>query len=268
MTEADWIRGARLALPGQAVLTGITAIQQLGLDFGPRRPLHFVVEGELHLDLPAIFLHRTILLPPACAGTATPAAAFVSYCTAARLIDAIAVGDWLLHHRHMDLDELEELARLQPWRDGAAEAAYVVQFLESRAASVKESEARCLLVFAGLPAPEVNARVVGIEGVVVIGDLSYAVYRTVVEYEGSQHQDDRAQYVSDIDRYALMRRADHRYVQVTREKLRVPRAYVREVHAAIVAGGYTGPAPDFGETWEQLFRPVREVLGGRRRSVG
>ena len=57
MTDTDWLKAARLALPQKARLTGITRIQQLGLDFGPRRPLHFVLEGDLHLgdrrDLPA-----------------------------------------------------------------------------------------------------------------------------------------------------------------------------------------------------------------------
>ena len=51
MTFADRLRAARLALPPDARTTGITRLQELGLDHGPRWPLHFVVQGDLHLAL-------------------------------------------------------------------------------------------------------------------------------------------------------------------------------------------------------------------------
>jgi len=64
MSDDDWVEAARLALPERARLTGITRIQQLGLDVGPRRPVRFAIEGELHLTFDEIFLHRTKRLPP------------------------------------------------------------------------------------------------------------------------------------------------------------------------------------------------------------
>jgi hypothetical protein len=79
MTDADWIKAARLALPVRARLTGITRIQELGLDFGPRFPLHFVIEGDLHIDLDEIFLHRTKKLAPHDELCVTAAAAFIFY---------------------------------------------------------------------------------------------------------------------------------------------------------------------------------------------
>ena len=71
-SAANWVEAARLALPGNAFPTGITRIQQLGLDYGPSWPIRFVVEGDLHLVLPGIFLHRTKLLPPVDSFGATP----------------------------------------------------------------------------------------------------------------------------------------------------------------------------------------------------
>jgi hypothetical protein len=94
MSEDDWIRAATLTLPPRARLTGITRIQQLGLDFGPRRPIRFVVEGDLHLAPPEIFLHRTRKMPPANEDSVTPAAAYIAYCAMARVIDAIKVGEF------------------------------------------------------------------------------------------------------------------------------------------------------------------------------
>ena len=123
---------------------------------------------------------------------------------------------------------------------------------------------RSVLVFAGLPEPEVNAAVRLHGSATVLGDLWFPRWRTLVEYEGSQHQLDRHQYVADIDRYAAYRRDDLTYVQVTKEKLRAPRAVVREVHAALVSRGYDGPAPVFAEHWDRLFLPLSRVVGPRR----
>ena len=102
LSDADRLLAARLALPDRAHLTGITLIQQLGLDFGPRVPSRFVIQGDHHLDLDGVFLHRTKRLPPLGDLGVTPAAAFIAYCARARVIDAIKVGDWLLHGGHID----------------------------------------------------------------------------------------------------------------------------------------------------------------------
>lgn len=101
MTHEDWIEAARLALPSTARTTGLTRLQQLGLDFGPRLPVRYVIQGDHHLAFDGIFLHRTKLMPPTGEVGATPTAAFVACCAHLRLIDAIQIGDWLLHRGHM-----------------------------------------------------------------------------------------------------------------------------------------------------------------------
>ncbi len=273
MTEEDWVVAAALALPDRAAVTGITRIQLLGLDFGPRRPLRFVVEGDLHLAIDNVFVHRTRALPPTDDVGVTPTAAFLSYCATARLIDAIKVGDWLLHHGHMTLEALTDLALGQLWRRGAVEALWVSHHLDGGSRSLRESEVRALVEFAGLPGPTCNAPVALTDHVVVIVDLWFEQWQTVVEYEGGQHQTSRGQYVADIDRYRLMRDSHVSYVQVTKEKLSTPRAMVREIHRSLVRHGYTGSAPEFGADWDRLFVRVSQLLGvrvadhGRARAV-
>jgi hypothetical protein len=270
MTDDDWVVAARLALPERAKLTGITRIQQLGLDYGPHLPVRFVVEGDLHLAFDQIFLHRTKRLPPTDDIGVTPASAFLAYCRRARVIDAIKVGDWLLHHDHMTLGEVHNLALAEQWRDGADESLWVLDHLEGDSRSLPESETRAVLEFAGLPAPSGNRRL-PIDGAIVIGDLVCLSWRTVVEYEGSHHQQDRGQYVSDIDRYSVMRRHDFGYVQVTTEKLARARPLTREVYRELVSRGYDGPPPRFGPRWHSLFtRPHRLVAADhvRRRAGG
>lgn len=264
MTESDWIAAARLALPDDAHLTGLTRLQQLGLDFGPRRPIRFVVPRDHHLALDGIFLHRTKRLPPTDDVGVTVEAAYVAYCARARVIDAIKVGDWLLHHGHATIDSIRAFALSCLWRDGADEAVWILDHLNGRSRSLKESELRAVLRFAGLADPEVNAAVDVHEHVEVIGDLVYRQWGTVVEYEGHHHQANRDQYSSDLDRYALMRTAGIRYVQATNERLDRPRTLVGEVFRTLLAGGYDGPPPRFGVQWELLFRAVSVAVGSKR----
>jgi hypothetical protein len=264
MTWWDEVHAAQLALPVAARLTHVTRIQLLGLGFGPRRPLHFVLEGELHLALEGIFVHRTKALAPGDDVAVTPAAAFISYCSTARLIDAIVVGDWLLHHDHMTMPELLDLALSAPWRDGADEALFASELCEPRSRSVKESETRSILLASGLPHLESNHPVDLGSDATAIGDLVYVDQGLVVEFEGGHHQEDRGQYVADIERYGLFRDHGVPYVQVTREILARPRTLVGTVYRKLVSLGYAGPPPEFGERWHCLYRPVRELLPPRR----
>jgi hypothetical protein len=260
MTHAHRLAAARLALPADAHLTGISRIQELGLDYGPRLPLHFVKQGDHHLAIPGIFLHRTKQLAPHDERGVCVAGAFISYCSSARVIDAIKVGDWLLHRGHMTMRDLVLLASSHLWRAGAYEALYVSNHLDAAARSLKESEVAALIEFAGLPRPELNVDL-GLPGRTAIGDLVYRALGVLVEYEGTHHQEDRDQYVSDIDRYRAVRDSRYRYLQLTKETLDRPRRAVRLVHDELVAAGYTGPPPVFGETWRLLFTRVSTIVG-------
>lgn len=264
MTHADWIAAARLTLPPGAHLTGITRLQQLGLDYGPRWPIRFVVDTDLHLSVEGVFLHRTKQLPPVGPDGVCVAGAFIAYCARARVIDAIKVGDWLLRHRHVCIEEVRSLAASAFWRNGAHETLWVLEHLDGRSRSFKESETRAVLCFSGLPTPEVNVPVDVGEDVTVIVDLLFRRWGQVVEYEGSHHQEDRVQYVADIDRYGLLRDASIPYVQVTKEKLAHPKTLCGEVYRALIARGYDGPPPTFGERWRQLFLPLSAAVGPRR----
>jgi hypothetical protein len=264
MSFDDSLAAARLALPGHAYPTGVTRLQLLGLDVGSRSPLRFVVQGDLHLALEGVFLHRTVKLPPVDDVGVTPAAAFVAYAHRATTIDVIAVGDWLIHRGYVDADELRALVTAEEWRDGAREVAWILEHLTPDARSLPESRVRAMSAFAGLPGPAPNGTI-ELGDITLHGDLWYPAYSFVVEYEGEQHQRERGQYLSDIDRYTLYRRHRLGYLQATRELVRVPRSLVRRVHEGLVEGGYDGPPPDFGPTWEMLFARLAHVVPRRRR---
>lgn len=265
-TFADHVAAARLVLPDGARTTGITRIQELGIDFGPRSPLHFVVEGDLHLAIDGIFLHRTVKAPPQDEEGVTAAAAFVAYCAEARTIDAIKVGCELLRLGLLDLSDLHDILRDEKWRRGVPEATYVLPHLTDRCRSMPEAELFAYVVAARLGPPEVNVEVEIALDVRVTPDLWFAALRAAVEYEGAHHQEQREQYNADIDRYAAYRRHHVAYELVTKERLRTPRTAVRKVHALMVGCGYDGPPPEFGAEWDALFEPLSEVV--RRRSTG
>lgn len=256
MTSGDWVKAGHLTLPPDARLTNITRIQQLGLDYGPQFPLHFVVARDHHIATDGIMLHRTERMPPADDAAVTPTAAFIAYCSEAITIDAIMVGDWLLRAGHMSLAGLVELARRDHWRAGSAQAVWVAPHVHGRSWSLEESRHRASMEFAGLPKPELNVEIVVAGRVIAIADWRWLRWQTIGEYEGGHHQTDRRQYLRDITRYADLRDIDLRYVQVTKEDGRNLMAPARRVHAALVKGGYAGPSPDFGPRWRQLFRRI------------
>ena len=260
MTWDDHVAAAQLALPGTARTTGATRLRQLGVAVGDQWPLHFVVEGDLHLELAGVFLHRTVKMPPCDDVGASVEAAFTAFCAETRLLDAVKVGCVLLSKGWLDGALLDQLLTEERWRRGVPETAYVLPFLHDRCRSMPEAALVAFVVFAGLPMPEVNVAIEVAPGVELTPDLRFADYEQVVEYEGTQHQDDRGQYVADIDRYALYRRHDVPYELVTKERMRSPKDTVRLVHQALVARGYDGPPPDFGEQWDSLFRRIADVV--------
>lgn len=262
MTRLDWIAAAALAVPARAQLSHLTRLQALGLDFGPEEPYHFTVAGDLHIALDDIFLHRTEVLPPLDDVGVTPAAAFIQYCATARMIDAIKVGDWLLHRGHMTLMGVAELARRDEWRPGAAQSLRVLGHLDAASRSLKESETRALIVFSGLPAPEVNVDLNVRGRWLGCVDLLFRLWLLVLEYEGRQHAETTKHFGKDITRYAGFRDEAVAYLQITNEMLKRPRSLIERVHTMLVARGYDEGPPVFADRWASLFVPIASGEGG------
>lgn len=256
LTDNDWIMAAKLAMPARAQLSHLSRIQALGLDVGEVKPVHFTVSGDLHIDIDDIYLHRTEVLPPIDDGGVTPGAAFIQYCADARMIDAIKVGDWLLHHRHMTVLEVAELSKRHAWRPGATQARRVLRHLDPGSRSLKESESRALVTFSGLPAPEVNVSLVfGGERIGIV-DLLIRCVMLALEYEGRQHAESITQFNRDIHRYAAFRRHRVDYLQITNEMLERPKVLINRIHSRMVELGYDGPVPVFADRWNALFEPI------------
>jgi hypothetical protein len=261
VSPAERIAAARRNLPDDVRTTHVTRLREIGYEHGDLEPLHFVVPRDLHLAVEGILLHRTVLMPPDDGRGVCAEAVFVSLAATERTIDLIKIGDWLIGQGHMSPESLGQFLATSRWRPGAVEAAWVLPQLDGAARSPKESETRAVLVFSGLPAPEVNAEVRDAEGeLVAIGDLVYRRWKLLIEYEGRQHALDVAQFARDIDRYGGLRGIGWEYHQVTNERLARPKAMILRIHAVLVARGYDGPAPEFGARWTTLFAPVTRAV--------
>ncbi|GAA0200925.1 hypothetical protein GCM10008944_18320 [Cytobacillus oceanisediminis] len=258
MTEACWWRAALLHAPDDAMFTGATGLQRLGLDLGPHLPIQMVVPRDLHRDVDDIVFHRTECLPDNEDRTVCPEAVFAEICRWFSLPEAVAAGDWLLAQEHMTIRSLHRFCERDDWRAGAWEARQVSRLLDARSRSIPESKTRVHFWAAGLPAPEVNAPVLVDGRAVALADWLWRLFRLAAEYEGGHHQSDRSQYLKDLDRYRIFRRIDLDYVQVTAEHS--PTSAVLAVYRRLIANGYAGPPPNFGPGFQGLTEPVPLTL--------
>lgn len=258
LMPAQWVAAARAALPAHARASHQTRFVELGLVEGSLFPLHFTVQGDLHLDVDRVMLHRTVVMPPADEEGLFVEAAVLGHASIARPLDVVACMDWLVRHGHLDLRRLLRLTVVDPWRPGVVATRSCVGLVDARSASPQESRTRVLLRSAGLPPGEPNLDVEVDGQFLGRGDLVHEDLRLVVEYEGRQHAEDPRQFQHDIERYARFRRHGWEYVQVTAGMLAAPRTLVTHVHDAMCRRGYAGPAPSFGPAWDSvLARPLR-----------
>ena len=100
--------------------------------------------------------------------------------------------------------------------------------------SPRESYLRLLLIDAGLPRPQTQIPVLGVDGMpVAYLDLGWEECMVAVEYDGDQHRIDRRQYVKDIRRLEMLERMGWIIVRVVAED--GPAKIVRRVRDALAA---------------------------------
>ncbi|WP_395244529.1 DUF559 domain-containing protein [Agromyces sp. MMS24-K17] len=106
--------------------------------------------------------------------------------------------------------------------------------------SVPETELRLDLIAHGLPEPAVNATILDRHGRrIAIGDLVYARYRVLVEYDGEQHRTDDRQFGRDVNRLDDLARAGWRVIRFTKQhrgRARIGR--IARVREALVEAGW------------------------------
>ena len=181
------------------------------------------------------------------------------------LLELVTAGDWVVRRKLTTPDRLITYTRTFRGA-GAALARRAAAMVRKRVDSPGETKLRLCLILAGLPEPACNITLGTDDYPIGRVDLLLEEYRLILEYEGDYHRIDRQQWSVDIGRVEDFTTEGYRVLRVIADHMRRPRALVHRVHAALVAGGYAGPAPVFTKEWSALFERVGR--SGTSKAVG
>lgn len=116
-------------------------------------------------------------------------------------------------------------------RRGAERLRAALEAVREDSWSPRESRARCILISAGLPEPELNVDVFDDDGLFLgCVDMVYRNQRVIIEYLGMLHGE---QWARDVERIAALRAAGWTVIEVTAPLLRDEVEFVRRVRAAL-----------------------------------
>lgn len=147
---------------------------------------------------------------------------------------AVARLDTLARATGFKADDVLRVAKSHPRSPGLRRLEAALELVDAGSQSPRESYLRLLLIDAGLPRPQTQIPVLGIDGIpIAYLDLGWEDWMVAVEYDDDHHRTDRRQYVKDIRRLAMLEEMGWIIVRVVAEDS--PAAVLRRVRSAIAA---------------------------------
>ena len=247
-----YVRGVMLTLRPGAIATGVTGLQLLGVEVGPRLPITFATTHPWRVRRRDVKVMRLKALPRHRDRIASAEHCWLVAASTLNLLELVTAGDWLIRKRRTSLGRLQSAVHEHSGR-GVVMARAAGDLVRERVDSPRETWLRLCLVLAGLPTPECNLIIGDDQGPMGRVDLVYLAYKLIIEYEGDQHRTDRHQWNADIDRHEDFARDKWTLIRVTSERTRWPRPLVRTIYQVLVTNGYNGPPPEFDQLWRSLF---------------
>lgn len=145
---------------------------------------------------------------------------------------AVVRLDALARATDFKIDDVLSVARQHPGSPGLRQLETALKLVDPGAQSPRESYLRLLLIDAGLPRPQTQIPVLGVDGIpFAYLDLGWDDAMVAVEYDGDQHRTNRRQYVKDVRRLERLERMGWIIVRVVAEDH--PVDVVRRVRAAL-----------------------------------
>ena len=175
------------------VLAGYSAAALLGADCAPRRAPAEVLVPTRQRPQPGLRVHRDRVEPGELvwAGGCRMTGALRTAWDLARwrsLVDGVVAVDALARTGGFSPAALLDPRTGYPAARGCRRLPAVVELADPRAESPMETRVRVRLILAGLPAPEVQFRVVDEYGFVLARvDLAYPEAKLAIEYDGAVH---------------------------------------------------------------------------------
>ncbi|GLE54307.1 endonuclease domain-containing protein [Mycobacterium montefiorense] len=147
---------------------------------------------------------------------------------------AVARLDALARATGVKVDDVLRIVACHPRSPGIRRLEAALELMDGGAQSPRESYLRLLLIDAGLPRPQTQLPVLGLDGMpVAYLDLGWEDRLVAVEYDGDQHRANRRQYVKDIRRLEMLEQMGWIVVRVVAEDR--PANVLRRVRAALAA---------------------------------
>lgn len=145
---------------------------------------------------------------------------------------AVVRLDSLARATGFKVDDVLRVAEAHPHTPGLRRLETALDLVDPGSQSPRESYLRLLLIDAGLPRPQTQIPVPGIDGFpIAYLDLGWRESMVAVEYDGDQHRTDRRQYVKDIKRMEMLEQLGWIIVRVVAEDR--SEGIVRRVRAAL-----------------------------------
>jgi very-short-patch-repair endonuclease len=198
--RATWLAAARLVLPVDAVLVGLSAAEQHGVDVRHEDDVevHSAVDRPLtERKRRGITLRRLELATDEVQAVGrwlvtTPLRTAFDCARWLPLVDAVVVVDAMAHANLLDPSALTAFAKAHPGVRWVTRVADVVKLADPRAESPMETRLRLLLVRAGFTAVQPQFVVRDAAGRFVARlDLAFPDARVAVEYDGAWHWQQR-----------------------------------------------------------------------------
>jgi hypothetical protein len=183
-------------------------------------------------------------------------AATVAWCQLAEALsldELVAAGDSLVRRKDpmCSVGQLAAAVAEYAGQPGAPLLRKALPFVRHGADSPKETDLRLLLGRAGLPEPAVNAVVSRPGARTRLGDLVFAEWRVIVEYDGEHHRRDPRQYAADIERLEELAALGWTVVRVLAVHFDAPETIVARVVSALRANGWRGRVSR-SQLWRRL----------------
>lgn len=216
--------------------------------------LHASVTGQQHRTRTAgVRVHVSTRAPSPVHGVlaTTPVDTFLDLVDALDLVDLVILGDSLVRTGRTTPDAL--VAAAPSATRGRRKAVRAAGLVRAGVDSAMETRLRLLVVFAGLPEPEVCITIRDAGGAVVRRiDMGYRSHRLGIEYDGRQHAESAHQYAVDVRRREELALLDwHEWTAVAKDVHVTPHDTLRRVVAVMRQRGMDVPA--LRDDWRAHF---------------
>lgn len=219
------LRAALLAVPSASFVTHHSAARLLGGVVPGSADAHVGTVDHHKTEKSGIVVHRYRAQPELVrrrgVRVTSSVRTFLDLAEVLELVDLVVLGDSLVKRQQLEPEHLVRAA--QEWRGrGGRRARQAAALVRRGVDSPQETRTRLLMVFAGLPEPDINIELRDEYGAIQRRiDLGYRAFKLAIEYDGRQHIERQSAWGADILRREDLANVGWRFVVLISDDLNV-----------------------------------------------